>query len=189
VRRASGHTGRTGRFSRVSGTGSSIRPTSGPAGFIRCRGNGEVSQPSVRNRIRGRPRRRIRCKHVSTEWRSSSIPQGSEAQAASSSAGSSAGRETAETDRRASVLARGVPWHAGRRRPVADRRLSNDRSGQRRLYVHVRGGSPEGSTRVRCIKRFGQLSFSFELTPTDERQARQHALIAELEPACISALA
>jgi excinuclease UvrABC nuclease subunit len=53
---------------------------------------------------------------------------------------------------------------------------------QKSLFQHL--NEPDA-----CINRFGQLSFSFELTPTDERQARQHALIAELEPACISALA
>ena len=40
-----------------------------------------------------------------------------------------------------------------------------------------------------CISRFGQLSFSFQLAPADERQARQHALIVELEPACTPAVA
>jgi hypothetical protein len=38
-----------------------------------------------------------------------------------------------------------------------------------------------------CMNRFGQLSFSFELAPAEERQARQHALTAELEPACTPA--
>jgi hypothetical protein len=35
-----------------------------------------------------------------------------------------------------------------------------------------------------CIKRFGPLSFSFELAPATERVSRQQALIAELKPAC-----
>ncbi len=39
------------------------------------------------------------------------------------------------------------------------------------------------------INRFGPLSFSFELSPVDERKARQQALIAKLEPTYSLALA
>lgn len=34
------------------------------------------------------------------------------------------------------------------------------------------------------MNRFGPLSFSFDVSPADERKALQHALITELEPAC-----
>jgi predicted GIY-YIG superfamily endonuclease len=49
---------------------------------------------------------------------------------------------------------------------------------QRSLFRHLNG--PDAS-----INQFGPLSFSFELAPADERKARQQALIAELEPACL----
>jgi hypothetical protein len=49
---------------------------------------------------------------------------------------------------------------------------------QRSLFRHL--NEPDAS-----INRFGPLSFSFELAPADERKARQQALIAELEPACL----
>jgi hypothetical protein len=74
----------------------------------------------VRNRTADCQCRRLRLGHVSTEWRSSSISQGPKAQAPASSAHSSAGGDTAETQEGAG----GVAQHARRRRPVADRRLT-----------------------------------------------------------------
>jgi len=52
---------------------------------------------------------------------------------------------------------------------------------QQSLFRHL--NEPNAS-----INRFGPLSFSFELATADERQARRRVLIAQLEPACTSAL-
>jgi len=53
---------------------------------------------------------------------------------------------------------------------------------QQSLFRHLNEPNPS-------IDQFGPLSFSFELTPADERKARQRALIAKLEPACTPAFA
>jgi hypothetical protein len=50
---------------------------------------------------------------------------------------------------------------------------------QRSLFRHL--NEPSAS-----VNRFGPLSFSFELAPASERQGLQQALIAEIEPACLS---
>jgi hypothetical protein len=51
---------------------------------------------------------------------------------------------------------------------------------QRSLFQHL--NEPNAP-----FDQFGQLSFSFELWPPDERKARQRALIGTLEPAYTSA--
>ena len=69
---------------------------------------------------------RRRCyarRHVRTERRSGSIPQGPQAQTAPSPADSSVHRDAAETGGREGVDRRGISQHARRGRSVADRRL------------------------------------------------------------------